>query len=273
MRKFSGNVVVAGDWHGDKLWMMKSILWANRRQQANIVVQVGDIGLFEMRDLTFLNLELSKRDMWLLFIDGNHDNHELIATLPRDEHGFGVVSSRIRHIPRGHTFEVNGQVWMGFGGASSIDRHFRTEGVDWWRGELITYDDVMRVQGKRADVLVTHEVPMGVASIDHRYPNSRWPAERLAESEAQRLMLREVFDEVQPSLLLHGHHHWFYTDTLCGARVIGLAKDGSPWEEHAVVVHTDGSVSARTPADAGNILVHVSFDNPYCGSPPLARGI
>lgn len=237
-----GTVAVAGDWHGVKHWMVKFVVWADRLG-IETIVHVGDIGFFEMRDLTFLEHELAARDIMLLFIDGNHENHELIVSLPRDEFGMGYVTDHIRHIPRGHLFSLNGQTWMGFGGASSIDRRERIEGVDWWPGELITYSQVMSVTGKRADVLVTHDVPMGVPTIDNRYikhNNPHWPAERIAESDEQRKLLRAVFDEVQPQYVFHGHHHYAYMDTLEGATVVGLAMEQRPWHYQTAVLHMHG---------------------------------
>lgn len=107
-------------------------------------------------------------------------------------------------------------------------------------GELITYAQVMAIANTPVvDVLLTHDVPAGTTFLQNRYDltdTRRWPAERVRESDKQRLLLREVFDTVLPSLVLHGHHHIRYDEQFEGATVMGLANDGNPFDENMLVL-------------------------------------
>lgn len=237
-----GTIAVAGDWHGDKRWMSKFVRWAASKGVA-CIVHVGDIGFFQMRDLTFLEDELARLDIVLLWAEGNHENHELIATLPLDDGGLHFITEHIRHVPRGVVVPINQQRWMFFGGASSIDKELRTEGVNWWRGELITPGDVMRLADDKVDVLITHEVALGAPTIDNRYKGeSWWPASRVRESNEQRALLAEVVERVRPDFLFHGHHHLAYVDRLDNTLVVGLDKEETPWDHNAALVHLWGEM-------------------------------
>lgn len=240
-----GDVAIAGDWHGDRAWMKYATRWAVEQHQMDYIVHVGDIGFFKMSDLTWMQPLLEELGIMLFWIDGNHENHELIATLPRDEYGFGIVSDSIRHIPRGHTFKVNELTWMGFGGASSIDQDRRMEGFDWWRSEVITMGQVEAIRGKRVDVLLTHEAPASDGFLTQHYSKREpyWPARLVCESQGQRDLLREVFDEVQPQMVFHGHHHRHYIEELGDATMVGLDMNQSRLTTNMALVFQFGHVA------------------------------
>lgn len=77
----------------------------------------------------------------ILFIDGNHDNHTFWAEQPTERWNGGLIqrlpeAPNVIHLMRGEYYTIDGiTVWC-MGGAESIDKAYRTEGVTWWREEV-----------------------------------------------------------------------------------------------------------------------------------------
>ena len=68
----------------------------------------------------------------VLFVDGNHENFDLLNSYPVEIWKGGKVhrvKPNITHLMRGQVFEIEGKTIFTFGGATSIDRDFRTEGM------------------------------------------------------------------------------------------------------------------------------------------------
>lgn len=74
-----------------------------------------------------------------LFVDGNHENFNLIKQYPISEWNGGKVqfiTPSIIHLMRGEIYNIDGYSFFAMGGASSHDIEFRTENVSWWKDEL-----------------------------------------------------------------------------------------------------------------------------------------
>lgn len=149
-------------------------------------IQVGDLGIgfiSEQED----ERELRWRDdFW--FIRGNHDNPALCQKHPRYLGDWG------RH---------ECMFWVG--GAWSIDKNFRVEGVSWWREE-----ELSAAQGEQAladyletkpRVMVTHDGPRCL--FEYNGPMEIW---RFRPSSTANL-LQAMFEAHQPEVWLFGHHH------------------------------------------------------------------
>ena len=67
---------------------------------------------------------LNKKPFTTLFVDGNHENFDLLNTLPEKEWNGGrvhVVREHILHLMRGQVFDFGGLTWFTMGGAASHD--------------------------------------------------------------------------------------------------------------------------------------------------------
>ncbi len=67
---------------------------------------------------------LEKKPFTTLFVDGNHENFDMLKSLPEQEwHGGRVhqVREHVLHLMRGQVFEIGGLTWFTMGGASSHD--------------------------------------------------------------------------------------------------------------------------------------------------------
>lgn len=87
----------------------------------------------------------NNKNFTTLFIDGNHENHPALATFPVEEwHGGKVhkIADSVYHLMRGQVFTIEGKTFFTMGGAESIDRYSRKEGVDWWPEEMPSYEEL-----------------------------------------------------------------------------------------------------------------------------------
>lgn len=235
-------VVAAGDWHGNQKYALAAIAYAQRNLGADTIVHVGDFGYnFGNEYLDRMQKLLKELDMYLYFVDGNHENFHILYTYALDDDGTRPLRDRIIHLPRGHRWKWNDETWLALGGAVSVDKDWRVPFKEWWPEETISFGDVLvAVQGGEVDYMITHDCPSGVlitSIIDNPYG---FPAHSLRDAEAHRDTLRSVVDEVKPKLLVHGHYHQYYKDKLVGddyvTQVYGLHCDGESMTRNMRVI-------------------------------------
>jgi len=249
-------VALAGDWHGNLAWAQKVIRSA-AAADAGLIVQLGDFGYWRPDPSTrkyLFRVErlLAELGMQLWWIDGNHEDHPRLRVLPLAEDGTRPISEHVVHLPRGFRFTVEGDgrsyTWLAVGGAVSLDRQWRTPGRSWWPEERLTDDDIaVALRGGPADVLISHDAPLGVDVPDPR--RGRWPEAALAEADEHRALLRVVVDGVRPRQLWHGHFHVQYDADLAlpvvdggesTCAVHGLDCDGSEVGANLALVSASG---------------------------------
>lgn len=227
-------VVYAGDWHDNIRWALSAIKAAHD-YGADTIVHVGDFGFnFPDDHLDRMQLALAEYDIFLYFVDGNHENFERLYSFPIDEnHGTRPLRAHIHHLPRGFRWTWNDTTYLALGGAYSVDygAPHRILGFGWWPDERITYNEALQAgYGGEADVMITHDCPTGVDIPGLTKTSGYFPADNIKQSDAHRDLLRSVVDEVKPKLLVHGHYHTRYNGILIGedyeTKIVGLAPDG-----------------------------------------------
>ncbi|MDA8332489.1 MAG: metallophosphoesterase [Candidatus Dormibacteraeota bacterium] len=227
-------LLVAGDTHGNWLHWKHVLLPAAHEHQVEGIVQLGDFGYWpltgEGRDyLAWLSSELDDADSWIVFVDGNHEDHKALRQLPRRPDGFVEVTDRIVWAPRGHRWTWGGVRFLALGGAYSIDRQYRkldSGRWGWFKEEVITSEQAkLASAGGAVDVLLTHDAPLGAQ------PRVRMEGVPKHSPGAQHNLglVQEVAESTEPKLLLHGHWHQFQQVRLPGreTEVIGLSMDGT----------------------------------------------
>lgn len=240
-----------GDTHGDTTNIIRVVRRAEA-QGVDRIVQLGDFGYWEhTRDgVRFLDavdtaLEGAGLDLW--FVDGNHENHALLAERHWED---PWVRSRIRWLRRGDRFAAGGVQFVAAGGAGSIDAALRQPGDSWWPGEIITRGDVVRVTGPGpADVVLSHDAPEFAGHLDNLrlpvdWPLPEWVTHSMTES---RWLLTQAVKKVQPSLVVHGHYHverftrcdWLDGDGWHRTNVLGLGMNYSTSDRQWLVVDVD----------------------------------
>ena len=225
---------VVGDVHGNAGWM-QTLLPAMRRHNPSLrtMLQLGDYGFDHGGPGTHTVDYWAKRtgiDRVLVTL-GNHEDWGHIAATQDVTPGQAIrVSDVVWLLPRPFRFRLAGRDVLSLGGASSVDKAFRTPGKDWFEQELITEKmEAAAIAGGPADVLLTHESPAEavpeVRSILGSNPFG-FPEDALAVSAAQRERVQRVSDAVRPGLHLHGHMHLYGELELeDGRRVVSLDRD------------------------------------------------
>lgn len=241
-----GRTLLVGDTHADNRFLMDALQEAVDAGCSH-VVQLGDFGFIweHLRTYDAINDAFAEVDIQLIWIDGNHENFDLMSSIGIDPNATEPVRthSHITYIPRGVTFELGGRLCMGFGGAYSIDKYRRTEGSTWWRQETITDEQVQRVVDNptQVDILFTHDVSLvgptlRMFMLEHNYKMD-------GMSGANRVRLEQVVNAVKPLSIYHGHMHHNYGDIIekdWGDVVVrGLSCNGYP-----------GSIRLLEPTDA-----------------------
>jgi hypothetical protein len=171
----------------------------------------------------------------LHWVDGNHENHTKLRSdySPRED-GMVEVRPNIIYIPRGTRWEWGGVSFLGIGGAYSIDKSMRTEGISWWPEELITDEEVeAAIEGGEVDVVVSHDVPSFVDLTPHLIAIGVRPFRWATNTLHCRIQLTNVFDAVKPKKWFHGHYHLRYTDRVDGCDFVGLGANLNQYNDPA----------------------------------------
>lgn len=163
-------------------------------------IQIGDFGISKYETLD--NVDPNKHRI----IKGNHDNQDLAKKYP---HFYGDY---------GYT-ELNGISFFYYRGAYSIDRQYRTIGIDYWSNEENDIETFMKARELyreiKPSIVLTHDCPEFLASM---YVG---PHGRLFENTTT-WALGELYKIYQPKLWVHGHWHFSKTTTFGNTKFVCL---------------------------------------------------
>lgn len=270
-----------GDWHGNWKWVSKNF-WKllktpteteGEKEGPKFLLHVGDLGIWpQLNFLTWLHKKLEESGTYLIAVPGNHEDWDFLASLPKNPDGFLVVTERILVAPKGLTWTMGGLngvrplTFMGLGGAVSVDKKHRREGVDWFPSEVISKQELQEAlengrellskEKEGLDVLLSHDAPTGllIPTIDNNPAGSAWiEREILAEAQAHRGLLDLVVEDLKPKLLIHGHYHVFYKASYkyqnpssegVLTEGLGLGMDGAPFEENSYYLNFSKALQA-----------------------------
>lgn len=152
----------------------------------DFVVVAGDFGA--VWDAATLENDLkaySSLPFTVLFVDGNHENFDLLNAYPVKTWNGGkahVIKSDIVHLIRGQVFNLQGKSFFTFGGATSTDKCFRVEGKTWWQQELPSDKEIkeahenLEKNGFKVDFIVTHSCDEKALFLPPVKPYARMPA-------------------------------------------------------------------------------------------------
>ena len=225
-------VYLAGDTHRrEDLAKLSSSMWPAGQQlgREDFLVILGDFGgLWSSRVVAGLSdddravLALHEEKPWTtLFVDGNHENHDYMDTLPVEERFGGKVQvipefPHVIHLMRGEVYDLplgDGSTVRCFvmGGAESTDRMWRTAGVSWWAREMPSDEEYDRAAanleraGWSVDYVFTHDLPYNIL-LDW------WHSEYRGRPKFNQLTgflqyVDERLDQERLKMWYAGHHH------------------------------------------------------------------
>jgi len=198
-------ILFLGDIHGE-IELLKEAIKKAKENKCDRIIQVGDFGLFPYLYSQFIkDLNHIDNNIDIYWIDGNHENHEVIQSYkysplptPLSNMEIDYKGGNIFYIPRGYTEILNNQKILYIGGADSIDKNSRTPGMDWWHEEKLTNKDYIKcIEKENIDIVISHDCPQNRV-ITH--PN-----------EGSREILTAIVEKLNPKILIHGHHHLNYS--------------------------------------------------------------
>ena len=208
-------IIAIGDVHGkfDQLILkMKVVLEGNTGVN---FVQLGDFGLgfekpvVDWNRLYDVNSMLQKSNSMLYVIRGNHDNPAFW------EWGTSFHFSNIEFVPDDYTRIIEDKVCYFAGGAVSVDRTRRRQGIDYWCGETYELKPARYIEDK-IDILFTHDVyhPCSPYTIQNSSVVNYFAEvdenliEDLQRSQSVMEYLYKDIIETNPNFTwYHGHYH------------------------------------------------------------------
>ena len=130
------------------------------------VIIAGDFGgVWSEKTLEQDLYHYKKLPFTVLFVDGNHENFELLNSYEVEYWNGGKIhriAKNIIHLMRGQVFEIDGKTIFTFGGAISVDRVYRKEHISWWKEEMPTEEDLEEAKrnleryNNDVDYIITH---------------------------------------------------------------------------------------------------------------------
>lgn len=191
-------IYVTGDTHTEWVRRLngKNFPEGKRLTEEDYIIICGDLGIWndsteENHNLDWLDKsEIYHKHATVLFVEGNHDNYDLLKRYPVEEwHGGKVqfIRSKVIHLMRGQVYEIAGKKIFTFGGASCHDieegildpadanferkkrfldirnrKRYRIKGKTWWPEELPTEEEMqeglknLKKHGNKVDYIITH---------------------------------------------------------------------------------------------------------------------
>ncbi|EPY2307586.1 metallophosphoesterase [Clostridium sporogenes] len=131
------------------------------------VIITGDFGAIwdNSKQELYYREWLQKKNFTTLFIDGNHENFDLLYKFPV-EYKFGgkvhKINDSIYHLMRGQVFNIDNSKFFTMGGASSTDKENRREHITWWKEEVPDSNEIreglanLEKHNNEVDYILTH---------------------------------------------------------------------------------------------------------------------
>lgn len=188
---------------------------AQKMQAGDYLIVCGDFGCVwdgASNDNFWLNW-LESLPWTTLFIDGNHENFSILNAYPQEEWNGGKIHrirSNVIHLMRGEIFHFDNKTWLALGGGYSHDHAFRSEGVNWWKQEIMNQEEAQHAldnlakAGWKVDVILSHDV-----YASHPLANTyELELERYEADQVQQLeFLEEIRKKTDYKIWLCGHYH------------------------------------------------------------------
>jgi len=208
-------IFVTGDTHGrigiDRLFTDRNLLHLTKK---DTLIILGDFGLIwdnSKRDSQLLD-KLNDLPYQILFVDGNHENHDTLNELPivdRFNGKVGKVRDSIFHLKRGEIYIIENKTFFTMGGAYSIDKGRRIEGRTWWPEEMPSDEEMIYAKDNLSknewsvDFILSHDCSLdtlGVVAAFGGFSKSIKP-------NSLTRFLNDIEDKVNFKHWYFGHYH------------------------------------------------------------------
>ncbi len=183
---------MTGDCHRDFRRFNTEIFPEQKQMdKEDYVIICGDAGIIwaDDKEAAYWHKWLENKPFTTLFVDGNHENFDLLNAYPVEEWKGGLIhriSPSIIHLMRGQVYEICGKKIFTFGGARSHDidggileqedpnfklmkkrlekqkMPYRIHHLNWWKEEMATEEEFLagrenlKRHGWKVDYIITH---------------------------------------------------------------------------------------------------------------------
>lgn len=226
-------IIVTGDIHGNPFQRLnvENFPEGKTYTKEDYVIILGDFGLvWDNSAMEHSCLDWLENKPWTtLFIDGNHENYDLLNKFPIEEWGGGRVQkirSSVIHLLRGEVYDIGGYKFLAMGGARSHDiqdgvlevgdprikiwkkddfKLFRINHISWWEEEIPNEEERKNAlknlaeNDYKVDYILTHEAPSSdVILMDHLLYHP---------DEYSKWLEMEIRQKVKYKKWFFGHYH------------------------------------------------------------------
>jgi len=226
-----GRILITGDKHGS----FRSFFGLKEHSplyESDILIITGDASY--VWDSDYINKITTLKQLFpgtVAFIDGNHENHEILSGLPVSVWNGGKVhqiGDRVFHLMRGEIYTIRGKKFFALGGAryaAILDKQGE-EGKDWWSGEEpdkaeLEYAERNFIKNLDSiNYVITHEGPLAVRSQikkfkpipqDYKLPDvlNNWYNEIHGKSNFKKWYFGHLHTDIDIDCDLTGIHNYF----------------------------------------------------------------
>ncbi|HOO25700.1 MAG TPA: metallophosphoesterase family protein [Clostridiales bacterium] len=164
-------VYVTGDIHGDIERFDSPTV--KKLKKGDTLLICGDFGFIwdgSKQEQKILK-KLGRKKYNIYFIDGTHENFELLNQYPVVDFCGGKarqISGKLYHLMRGQVFTFEGKTYFTMGGGESPDIDMRIESKVWNTAEIPNREELklgahnLDLNGGRVNFIITHEPPQKV---------------------------------------------------------------------------------------------------------------
>ena len=200
-------IYITGDIHGDITRFKEKNLRHLKRKDTLIIL--GDFGFLwnNSKEEQKLLKWLTKRKYQLLFLDGCHENFDLLQQFPIQAYCGGQarhIGGNVYQLIRGNVFEIEDKKLLCVGGGESHDKEDRDEGINWWRAELPSpqelqqCDQQLQNMKNTVDYVLTHDAPSQILEF------TGWKQQDI---NAFQLWLNRLSQELSYKKWFFGRYH------------------------------------------------------------------
>jgi predicted phosphodiesterase len=221
-------ILFLGDHHG--AWLQLFDILDAKKISDCYLISVGDSGIGftdnenQKKMINYLDYEFKERNIIFMAIRGNHDDPSFFVGENR------IQLNNFELIEDYTIMEYNGKKIQFIGGAVSIDRTARKEGISYWEEEVLNFE---RDKCEEVDILITHTAPSWCFPQQFNemvYGWAREDAYLLEDLTDERAIMDEICKLCKPKIHLYGHFHSSWTERVNGC-VHKLLDINEIWEK------------------------------------------
>lgn len=226
-------ICVTGDCHGDySRFKTKAFKSQDTMTKNNFVIVAGDFGFWrDTKEQNYWLDWLEAKNFTTLWVDGNHENYDLLKKIDIVEWNGGKVQyirPSVIHLMRGQIFVIDGCKIFTFGGARchdidggildlddpdykikkrQLDRttlNYRVNHSTWWKEEQPSEEEMneglrnLEIHQNQVDYIITHECAANTkALLDNHYDSEEYLSH----------YLQKIKEFVQYKAWYFGHYH------------------------------------------------------------------